>query len=101
MQLSSAIVLHPLHIANRPNRKQCLEQRCSHSLSHLLIYTRSGFAVELFELCTPNDLFEVCVWVLEAGVSFCWVFLLDCSVRLGCIWDIDEKGWGENVAFPI
>lgn len=38
-------------------------------------------------------------WLFGAGVSFCRVSLLHCSVRLGCIWDIDEKGWGQNVAF--
>lgn len=38
-------------------------------------------------------------WVFDAGVSICWVFLLLCTVGLGCIWDIDEKGWGQNVAF--
>ena len=44
----------------------------------------------------------VCVWEFDASVSFffCWIFLSRCSVRPGCIWDIDEKGWGQkNVAF--
>lgn len=40
-----------------------------------------------------------CVWVFDAGDNFYRVFLFHCSVRLGCIWDIDEKGWGQNVAF--
>lgn len=37
--------------------------------------------------------------MFDAGVSFCRLFLFHCSVRLGCIWDIDEKGWGQDVAF--
>lgn len=40
-----------------------------------------------------------CLWVFDAGVSFCRVFLIHFSVRLGCIWDIDEKRWGQNMAF--
>lgn len=59
------------------------------------------FLVGLLQPCTAGFFFFFFkhVWVFDAGASFCRVFLFHCSVRLGCIWDIDEKGWGQNVAF--
>lgn len=49
--------------------------------------------------CVQQAICLKCLWVFDAGVSFCWVFLIHVSVRLGCIWDIDEKGRGQNMAF--
>lgn len=83
--------------------KKHLKQQCSHNFIHLQSenlseteFLQTGF--NMTASSTGQAIHLKCVWVFDARVSFCWVFLFQCSVGLGCIWDIDEKGQGQNVA---
>lgn len=57
------------------------------------------FLVGPLQTHTPGDLLEVCMWVFDAGVSFCWVFLFHCSVRLGLYLGHWWKGMGTKRVF--
>lgn len=97
---SSAIVPDPLHAPNRPIITQRLKQWCPQCFIIICEGRHNqplSFKYRYLCICLihmPSDLFKVCVWVFDAGL-----FVLPCVVRIGCIWDIDEKRRGQCVAF--
>lgn len=57
---------------------------------------RVRFLVRLFSTAQARRFVNI-VRVLES----CWVFLVYFSVMPGFIWDIDEKGWVQNMASSL
>lgn len=100
-------------IPRRPTTTKIFHVRPKYSWQGLKVPVTSQHISETWRLIFSGvcvcvgviyDLNKVCVWEFDTSVSFfcgffCWIFLSHCSVRPGCIWDIDEKGWGQNVAF--
>lgn len=73
-----------------------LEHRRSLTLKSFMKRNRVRFLVRLFSTAQARRFVNI-VRVLES----CWVFLVYFSVMAGFIWDIDEKGWVQNMASSL